>query len=531
MASVPAIKDSRVFVANRTFTEPYKQKFDCMDLETGEIVWSRGCPNSLTTSSIPLLIENDRIYIGYEGDAIFLECLSISDGNLFWENEWSFEGSLKSIICDKNNIFVAYNSKKSDRDVLECLDTETGKKVWQIDSNERNQSINRPFINDNMLLYSSDEKIVSHKKSNRKKLWELEGYDYSSYPLINNNILYFLSMDSIDFVANSISFVCFDTNSGKIIFRKDYPCYTDHGYRYFNSAISRGGKYLFFGAPNSHFACFDTEKRSLIWSFPGIENMEKSTATITFNSPVILESKVIATGFDGILYCFEIIDESQITDIGLNTEHVYLYPNNTFDFDLFMLNGHEEINVLPYVNPIWSVEPESLGIIDDNGLFTAGEEPGEGVIRVKFKDFEATAKITIDKEPEKRNVLKFVLGEKDYFYKSAKKEMDCPLTIKDERAFIDTSIIPNSFFGDSIYIETEDRAMCRLEANNIWFEKDNPIAIFNGKPIQIDPHNKNITPFEINEKLLVPLRFQAESLGCKTKWIADTKEVEVEFED
>lgn len=55
-------------------------------------------------------------------------------------------------------------------------------------------------------------------------------------------------------------------------------------------------------------------------------------------------------------------------------------------------------------------------------------------------------------------------------------------------------------------------------------------ATLNGKQVQIDPKNPKITPIIINGRTMVPLRFLAESLGCKVEWKADTKEIIVTYQ-
>jgi outer membrane protein assembly factor BamB len=49
--------------------------------------------------------------------------------------------------------------------------------------------------------------------------------------------------------------------------------------------------------------------------------------------------------------------------------------------------------------PQWSVNPESLGTINENGLFIAGSEPGNGHIKVTFGGLEAIAPVTVNPVP------------------------------------------------------------------------------------------------------------------------------------
>ena len=61
----------------------------------------------------------------------------------------------------------------------------------------------------------------------------------------------------------------------------------------------------------------------------------------------------------------------------------------------------------------------------------------------------------------------------------------------------------------------------------LWI--DNPQARVNGTAKWIDQNNHNVKPIIINNRTMLPLRFVAESLGCKVDWDGTTKEVKITY--
>ena len=62
---------------------------------------------------------------------------------------------------------------------------------------------------------------------------------------------------------------------------------------------------------------------------------------------------------------------------------------------------------------------------------------------------------------------------------------------------------------------------------NLWIGK--PQAEVNGVMKWIDPNNHNVKPIIINDRTMLPLRFVAESLGCKVEWDAVTRTITITY--
>jgi hypothetical protein len=65
--------------------------------------------------------------------------------------------------------------------------------------------------------------------------------------------------------------------------------------------------------------------------------------------------------------------------------------------------------------------------------------------------------------------------------------------------------------------------------NTIELQILNPIAKKNGKPIPIDPDNKEISPFILNERTMIPLRFVAENLDIEIFWNSEERKITLEY--
>ncbi len=62
---------------------------------------------------------------------------------------------------------------------------------------------------------------------------------------------------------------------------------------------------------------------------------------------------------------------------------------------------------------------------------------------------------------------------------------------------------------------------------NLWI--DNPKAKVNGETKWIDPNNHDVKPIIVNSRTMLPLRFVAESLGCKVDWDAATRTITITY--
>ena len=70
-----------------------------------------------------------------------------------------------------------------------------------------------------------------------------------------------------------------------------------------------------------------------------------------------------------------------------------------------------------------------------------------------------------------------------------------------------------------------------LRRTKITMQLNNPEAKVNGITVLIDPDNPNVVPLVVPPgRTLVPLRFVAESLGCKVDWEPNEKLITLTLE-
>jgi hypothetical protein len=119
--------------------------------------------------------------------------------------------------------------------------------------------------------------------------------------------------------------------------------------------------------------------------------------------------------------------------------------------------------------------------------------------------------------------------------------MDVKPTVIKNTTYIPAKYLVDTLGGDVTWNSKENLINCTLQKkgsdkNNdyvLWTVQlwiNNSKAKINTKQVQIEPKNPKITPIIINGRTMVPLRFLAESLGCKVEWKADTKEIIVTYQ-
>ena len=139
---------------------------------------------------------------------------------------------------------------------------------------------------------------------------------------------------------------------------------------------------------------------------------------------------------------------------------------------------------------------------------------------------EPTPEPTPDPLPvEEKIILKFKIDVKEYSLDGVISPIDTSPIIKNKRTLIPARFVTEPLGGDVSWDVDEKKVVCILGDITIEMWINEPIALVNGKEVQIDPHNPDVTPTIIDDRTMVPIRFLAENLGCETKWDADTREI------
>ncbi len=101
--------------------------------------------------------------------------------------------------------------------------------------------------------------------------------------------------------------------------------------------------------------------------------------------------------------------------------------------------------------------------------------------------------------------------------------------IFENRTFLPIRSVIESFDG-TVGWEADTRSIVLVfMENTIELQIRNPIAKKNGKPVPIDPDNKEISPFILNERTMIPLRFVAENFGIEIYWNSEDRKITLEY--
>jgi photosystem II stability/assembly factor-like uncharacterized protein len=101
--------------------------------------------------------------------------------------------------------------------------------------------------------------------------------------------------------------------------------------------------------------------------------------------------------------------------------------------------------------------------------------------------------------------------------------------IFENRTFLPIRSVIESFDGSVGWESTTRSIVLNFMENTIELQILNPIAKKNGKPIPIDPDNKEISPFILNERTMIPLRFVAENLDIEIFWNSEERKITLEY--
>jgi Copper amine oxidase N-terminal domain len=126
---------------------------------------------------------------------------------------------------------------------------------------------------------------------------------------------------------------------------------------------------------------------------------------------------------------------------------------------------------------------------------------------------------------DEKVILKFTIDVKEYSLDGVISPIDTSPIIKNGRTLIPARYVTEPLGGDVSWNADEKKVVCILGDVTIEMWIDKPMALVNGKEVQIDPHNPDVTPTIIDDRTMVPIRFLAENLGCETKWDAESKEI------
>lgn len=131
-------------------------------------------------------------------------------------------------------------------------------------------------------------------------------------------------------------------------------------------------------------------------------------------------------------------------------------------------------------------------------------------------------------------ILKYTIGNKQYFVNDVPFEMETEPEIKDSRTFLVITYVVKHIPGATIdWTANERKITIKTPLGKIiklWI--DNPKAEVDGKMVDIDPDNPGkAAPYIRNSRTKVPMRFVGNHLNAKIDWIASTSMIVLTIQD
>lgn len=139
-------------------------------------------------------------------------------------------------------------------------------------------------------------------------------------------------------------------------------------------------------------------------------------------------------------------------------------------------------------------------------------------------------KSTTVEEPPTKIIIKLYIGQKSYSVNDVKKEMDTEPIIFEGRTLLPIRYVAEALGATVGWVQAEQKATIVFKETNIelWIGKNS--AKVNGEFKLIDPSNPEVKPIVVPPgRTMLPIRFVAETLGCKVDWNPGTKEVMITY--
>ncbi len=231
---------------------------------------------------------------------------------------------------------------------------------------------------------------------------------------------------------------------------------------------------------------FKSVNSGMDWSHPALSNRQINALLIDPENPNIIFAGTDSKGL------FE------STDGGTNWKQV-------------ALSGSEVLSL--------AVNPKDSSIVyvgTNNGMF-------------EFKSSETSQ----GSNKESKIVITLKIDNPYMSVNGVKKEIDPgrgtkPIIIpKWGRTVVPIRAIVEALGGTIGWNGRERKVTINFKGTTIELWINNPRAKVNGETRWIDPNNHNVRPIIVNDRTMLPLRFVAESLGCKVEWDGETRTITI----
>ncbi|MFT3910191.1 MAG: PQQ-binding-like beta-propeller repeat protein [Ferruginibacter sp.] len=286
--STPVTDNKNIYIGTE------KGTFFCVDQSTGKMNWKFNAGRPIHSSPA---VHNGLIF--FSDDKQTLYALTTSTGKIAWQTSlgenkpynWKFDFFWSSPTIVDNNIFIGSGDGN-----LYAINAATGSVLWKFAATAQIRCspavfYNKVFFGDmNGEFYAVNSKtgkeIWNYKTNAIKFVNDSFGFDRKgivSSPVIINNKIIFGSRDG--FMYN------LDVETGKANWTFDYNV------TWVLSSVATDGKVVYAGTSDGKYInAIDIETGKELW---------KIITSLVWSSPLLVNDKLYAGGYDGYLYCLD----------------------------------------------------------------------------------------------------------------------------------------------------------------------------------------------------------------------------------
>ena len=286
--STPVADNKNIYVGTE------KGEFFCIDQSTGKMNWKFNAGHPIHSSPA---VQNGFVFFSDAKQTLY--ALTASTGKIVWQTslgenkyyDWKFDFFWSSPTISGSYIFIG-----SGDGTLYAVNASTGKMIWKFAATAQIRSTpavfyNKVFFGDmNGQFYAVDSKtgkeIWNYKTNAVKFVNDSFGFDRKGIvasPVIVDKKIIFGARDG--FMYN------LDVETGKANWTFDYHI------TWVISSVATDGKAVYAGTSDGKYVnAIDIETGKELW---------KTSTSLVWSSPLLVNDKIYAGGYDGYLYCID----------------------------------------------------------------------------------------------------------------------------------------------------------------------------------------------------------------------------------
>lgn len=502
----------------------------------------------ITSNSNHLFFVTNNEELAYQSKIRSIVSIDRHSGKIMFTKTFLGNEILRDICCNDKYLFVLSDQLDEYtvfQSTVYCYLIENGNLVWknnyipQFEGKVPLSILSSMFIGGDRLYFHINKSIKSVRIDTGEEVLSINNGQWYSKPIYaNNNLAIFVSNDQFQCIENSNTKWILNTHNTYYYFgclcEYHYTCKYNKFGRTFDkrpTVISENNELIFLDLIEQ-----DEKKQDNIKQYLAALNINNGTLRRLFD--VKQGMSMIEHFFkkDSYYISFDNGSFSSLSchdsngnlkwsrfDASIQTKYITLglYKNFVVTLD-FYLDKNPSITLLKLYDAekAYSIDLEIKRI--DNAIL-------EGTDLFLFGDGKLQ-KIDLSQIDFSTN-LKFNPTQGTYTQNGTTYNLDTPIEIKNNRVFISANNIFEPLCGKNEFENKEGIIKATLDDKTIELQINNPIAKVNGIEKQIDPNNQKVTPYVNSEGyILVPLRFVAESFGCKITFNPDTKEIIVTYQ-